>query len=115
MKHVSGETRDKTCFNEMNRFKAMELRQESISAHAVVLRALGAAGAELMREDPTAWKGRLLELTKIDWRKKNTEWEKVCIIANSVASNRQARLATRQTTARTFSDKRRTAWRPDPF
>ncbi len=75
--------------------KAMELRQESICAHAVVLRALGAAGAELMRDDPANWKGRLFELGSIDWRKKNPEWENVCIIANSVASNRQARLATK--------------------
>jgi DNA sulfur modification protein DndB len=75
--------------------KAMELRQESISAHAVVLRALGAAGAELMKEDPTGWKGRLLELTNVDWSKKNPEWENVCIVANSVVSNRQARLATK--------------------
>jgi DNA sulfur modification protein DndB len=75
--------------------RAMELRQESISAHAVVLRALGAVGAELMKDDPTGWKGRLLELTNVDWSKKNAEWENVCIIANSVVSNRQARLATK--------------------
>jgi DNA sulfur modification protein DndB len=75
--------------------RAMELRQESISAHAVVLRAIGAVGAELMREDPAGWKGRLLELTNINWSKKNPEWENVCIIANSVVSNRQARLATK--------------------
>ncbi len=75
--------------------KAMELRQESICAHGVVLRALGAAGAELMRDHPTDWKGRLFELSSVDWRKKNPEWENVCIIANSVASNRQARLATK--------------------
>lgn len=75
--------------------KAMELRQESISAHAVVLRALGAVGAELMKEDPSGWKGRLLELTNVDWSKKNPEWENICIVANSVASNRQARLATK--------------------
>lgn len=75
--------------------RAMELRQESISAHAVVLRALGAVGAELMKEDPIGWKGRLLELTNVDWGKKNPDWENVCIIANSVVSNRQARLATK--------------------
>jgi len=75
--------------------KAMELRQESISAHAVVLRALGAVGAELMQEDPTGWKGRLLELTNLNWSKKNPEWDNVCIVANSVVSNRQARAATK--------------------
>lgn len=48
-----------------------------------------------MKEDPTGWKGRLLALTEVDWSKKNPDWENVCIIANSVVSNRQARLATR--------------------
>lgn len=75
--------------------KALELRQENISSHAVVLRALGAVGADLMRDDPTGWKGRLLDLQGIDWSKKNTDWENVCIIANSVVSNRQARQATK--------------------
>jgi DNA sulfur modification protein DndB len=75
--------------------KALELRQENISSHAVVLRALGSVGADLMREDPTGWKGRLLDLMNINWSKKNPDWENVCIIANSVVSNRQARLATK--------------------
>jgi DNA sulfur modification protein DndB len=73
--------------------KAMDLRQENICSHAVVLRALGAVGAELMQEDPTGWKGRLLELTSVDWKKTNPEWENVCIVAGSVVSNRQARHA----------------------
>ncbi len=75
--------------------KALEVRQENISTHAVVLRALGAVGADLMRDEPSGWKGRLLELTNVDWSKKNPEWQNVCIIANSVVSNRQARLATK--------------------
>lgn len=75
--------------------KAMELRQENISSHGVVLRALGACGAELMQADPAGWKGRLLELTNVDWSKKNPEWENICIVANSVVSNRQARHATK--------------------
>ena len=75
--------------------RAVELRQESISSHAVVLRALGAAGGELMKEYPNDWKSRLLDLTGIDWRKSNTDWDGICIIANSVVSNRQARAATK--------------------
>jgi DNA sulfur modification protein DndB len=74
---------------------ARELRQESICAHSVVLRALGAAGAELMTADPSNWKTRLQALTKVDWSKKNREWENVNMVANSVVSNRQARLATK--------------------
>lgn len=75
--------------------RSLDLRQESISSHAIVLRALGAIGADLMKEDPTGWKARLLDLTSVDWSKKNKDWENVCIIANSVVSNRQARLATK--------------------
>ncbi len=75
--------------------KALELRQESISSHAVVLRALGAIGADLLKEEPVEWKSRLTDLSTVDWSKKNRDWENVCIIANSVVSNRQARFATK--------------------
>jgi len=75
--------------------KALELRQESISSHAVVLRALGAIGADLLKEEPENWKAHLMDLTSVDWSKKNRDWENVCIVANSVVSNRQARFATK--------------------
>jgi len=75
--------------------KAIELRQEYISAHSVVLRALGSLGADLIAQFPSNWKEKLLDLSSIDWRKVNPEWENVCIVANSVISNRQARLATK--------------------
>ena len=74
--------------------KSIELRQENISSHTIVLRALGAVGASLMREAPNNWKARLPELTSVNWSKSNTDWENICIVANSVVSNRQARLAT---------------------
>jgi DNA sulfur modification protein DndB len=67
--------------------KAVELRQEKICAHSVVLRALGSAGAELIATYPTTWKEHLLDLADVDWRKINPQWENVCIIANSVVSN----------------------------
>ena len=72
---------------------SMELRAEKISAHSTILRALGGLGSELMK-DPN-WKHRLAALEQIDWSKKNTDWDNVCIIANSVVSNRQARAATK--------------------
>ena len=75
--------------------KAMELRQESIASHATTLRAIGSAGAELMKDHPNAWNQRLEKLTDIDWRKSNSEWEGVVVVAGSVASNRQARQATK--------------------
>jgi DNA sulfur modification protein DndB len=75
--------------------KAMERRQSNLSSHATILRAIGAIGAELMRELPAEWKCKVAELETVDWRKSNRDWEYVCIIAGSVVSNRQARLATK--------------------
>lgn len=70
-----------------------DLRSESISAHSTVLRALGGLGAELMKD--AAWKDRLTALVNINWSKTNPDWQDVCIVANSVISNRQARSATK--------------------
>ena len=75
--------------------RAIELRQESICSHAVVLRAIGGVGGELITSDPQGWKGRLLDLQAINWSKKNPDWDGVCMVANSVVSNRQARQATK--------------------
>lgn len=75
--------------------RAMELRQESLAAHATVMRAIGGAGAELLRAHPNNWQERLAALQDIDWRKSNPEWEGVCVIAGSVSSNRQSRQATK--------------------
>ena len=73
--------------------EAQELRAGKISSHSTVLRALGGLGQELMKDDN--WRDRLAALETIDWSKKNPEWENVCIVANSVVSNRQARAATK--------------------
>ena len=72
---------------------SVELRAEKISAHSTVLRALGGLGSDLMRDNN--WRERLAALEQIDWSKRNPDWENVCIVANSVVSNRQARAATK--------------------
>jgi DNA sulfur modification protein DndB len=72
---------------------ALELRQEKISSHSTVLRALGGLGVDII--DKEGWKERLEALEAINWSKKNPEWENVCIVSNSVVSNRQARAATK--------------------
>jgi DNA sulfur modification protein DndB len=79
--------------------KAPELRQEKISTHAVVMRALGGAGRALIDQYPDTWKQKLSMLADIDWRKSvghkvNPLWDNVCITAGSVVSNRQARAET---------------------
>jgi DNA sulfur modification protein DndB len=75
------------------RTTAQELRSETIAAHSTVLRALGGLGADLMKESD--WKDRLTRLATIDFSKANPQWQNVCIVANSVVSNRQARAATK--------------------
>ncbi len=77
------------------KLRSIDLRQEQISAHSVVLRAIGAVGSELIKDYPNSWKSKLAKLSEVNWRKDNPDWENVCIIANSVVSNRQARVATR--------------------
>ena len=75
--------------------RPIELRQENISTHSVVLRALGGVGADILKRYPAEWKARLADLASINWNKKNRDWENVCMVANSVVANRQARLATK--------------------
>jgi hypothetical protein len=78
-----------------NVIRSIDLRQEKICAHSVVLRAIGAVGNELKRMHVGTWKEKLAGLSAVNWRKDNTDWDNVCIVANSVVSNRQARVATR--------------------
>lgn len=72
---------------------AQELRAEKISSHSTVLRAMGGLGADVVKEPD--WKNRIAGLESIDWSKKNPDWQDICIVANSVVSNRQARAATK--------------------
>lgn len=75
------------------------IRQEKISTHATVLRALGGVGRILQELYPDQWQHHLRNLKTVDWRKSvggkvNPRWDGVCISAGSVVGNRQARLAT---------------------
>ena len=79
--------------------QAPAVRQEKISTHSIVMRALGGVGRLLLQKYPNDWKSRLESLRDIDWRKSvgskvNPLWDGACITAGSVVSNRQARLAT---------------------
>ncbi len=79
--------------------QAAALRQEKINTHTVVLRALGGMCRVLLEEHPADWRDCLRILRGIDWRKSvgmgvNPMWDNVCIVAGSVVSNRQARVAT---------------------
>lgn len=79
--------------------QAPAVRQEKISTHSIIMRALGGVGRLLHQKYPRDWKSKLEQLRDIDWRKSvgtkvNPIWDGACITAGSVVSNRQARLAT---------------------
>jgi hypothetical protein len=59
-----------------NGLRPIELRQENISTHSVVLRALGGLGAEVMRQFPSDWKNRLADLGAVNWSKKKARMGK---------------------------------------
>ena len=58
--------------------KPMELRQEFIHSHAILLSALGSMGQTLISTYPDDWKERLTRLKDIDWRRTNAEWAGRC-------------------------------------
>lgn len=79
--------------------KAPALRQEKICTHAIVLRALGGLGHALFDRHPRDWQTQVQKLRSIDWRKSidgrvNPLWDNMCIVAGSVVTHRQARVAT---------------------
>lgn len=92
--HVSGNMPAWNHVKEKHQL-ALELRQESLVSHSIIIRAIGGLGAELIKEYPEEWAGRLTGLQNIDWRRSNAEWERVCIVAGSISSNRQSRQATK--------------------
>src|SRR5204863_3547391 len=78
---------------------APALRQEKICTHSIVLRALGGVGNALFTHYPKDWPRRIQGISKIDWRKSvdgrvNPLWDGICIVAGSVVTHRQARVAT---------------------
>jgi len=74
--------------------KPVELRQEYIHSHAVMLWALGAMGQTLISTHPDDWKQRLEVLRAIDWRRTNSEWQGVAMSGNDVINRRQSRMDT---------------------
>jgi len=74
--------------------RPMELRQEFIHSHAVVLWALGTMGQTLISTYPDDWKARLHGLRKIDWRRTNKEWQGIAMSGSDVVNRRQNRMDT---------------------
>ncbi len=65
-------------------------RQQTISTHAVTLRAIGAAGRTLVAKRPDDWSSRLKEvLSATDWSRDNVEWNGVVVSEGNVLNRRQ--------------------------
>ena len=64
---------------------AYELRRDYIHAHGVAVQAIAAAGAQLMKSAPTAWRARLTKLRTIDWSRANRAlWDNRALVAGKV-------------------------------
>lgn len=74
--------------------KPIELRQEFIHSHAIVLCAIGAMGQSLISAYPEDWKEHLVDLREIDWRRTNNEWQGVAMSGTDVINRRQNRMDT---------------------
>src|SRR5205823_4251294 len=79
---------------EAGDLKPVELRQEYINTHAVVLWALGAMGRTLISKHPDEWQAKLSGLKSIDWRRTNREWQGVAMSGSDVVNRRQSRMDT---------------------
>ncbi len=73
-----------------------DLRRDTISTHAVMLRAIGAMAGYLRSSDPKHWRERLKPLATVDWSKSNPEWRNVVIVGDSVTSSRQSRVGAKE-------------------
>jgi DNA sulfur modification protein DndB len=79
---------------EAGDLKPVELRQEYINSHAVVLWAVGAMGRTLISAHPEDWQSRLSALRTIDWRRTNREWQGIAMSGSDVVNRRQSRMDT---------------------
>ncbi|HEU5380920.1 MAG TPA: DNA sulfur modification protein DndB [Ktedonobacteraceae bacterium] len=53
----------------------MDLRQNYVHVHGVILHALGIVGNQLLTLYPQDWQTRLQPLSQVDWRRTNPTWE----------------------------------------
>lgn len=72
------------------RVTAPQARENTISTHAVTMRAIGSAGHVLVNQLPDDWASRLKEVfSATDWSRTNPEWEGVVVADGDVVNRRQ--------------------------
>jgi DNA sulfur modification protein DndB len=72
----------------MRSTSSLELRRDYIHFHSVTLHALGMVGADLAATYPRAWRKRLEQLRKIDWRRTNSVWEGRAMVGGQLSKAR---------------------------
>lgn len=66
--------------------KSSVLRKEYIHSHGVVLVALGMTGRTLTSQFPDDWRGRLIALSDVDWRRSNASlWEGIAMEGGKIS------------------------------
>lgn len=68
-----------------------EVRRDYIHSHAVTLAGLGGLGASLLSIHRSDWEKRLKPLEKVNWERKNPDWEDKVVANGHVTNNRNSR------------------------
>lgn len=72
------------------RTKAPQVREATITTHAVTLRALGESGRVLVAKRPDDWASVIAQVfPAIDWRRENSDWQGVVVNDGDVMNRRQ--------------------------
>ena len=72
-----------------------DLRNNYVHAHAVILQAMGQIGADLLaNRKESVWKGALKKLRRIDWSRKNEDWEGRALVRGRLSKTRSNVLLT---------------------
>ncbi|HUZ88298.1 MAG TPA: DNA sulfur modification protein DndB [Candidatus Acidoferrales bacterium] len=67
-----------------------QVREATISTHAVTLRAIGTAGRGLIAQCPDTWASTINDVfASIDWSRQNPEWDGVVVSEGDVLNRRQ--------------------------
>ncbi len=58
-----------------NNLSAKHIKENYFYVYAIALQSIAVVAAELRKSDPDNWKNRLGKISKINWKRDNSEWE----------------------------------------
>jgi DNA sulfur modification protein DndB len=76
------------------KLSAGEIREGYIHTHGIALQSIARAGNALMKAEPSTWHSRLRELKKIDWSRRNPDWEGRAMLGGRLAKTESNLLLT---------------------